>query len=81
VFEKRVLRRIFGPKRDGGWRTLHNDERCNLHFSPNVIIMKEDEMGRECSTHCSEEESIQGFGLKARRQETTSKTLQLFLEK
>jgi hypothetical protein len=29
VFEKRVLRRIFGPKRDevtGGWRKLHNEE-------------------------------------------------------
>jgi hypothetical protein len=32
VFENKVLRRIFGPKRDevtGGWRKLHNDE---LHF-------------------------------------------------
>jgi hypothetical protein len=29
VFENRVLRRIFGPKRDevmGGWRKLHNEE-------------------------------------------------------
>jgi hypothetical protein len=33
VFEKRVLKRIFGPKRDevtGGWRTLHNEELHNL---------------------------------------------------
>jgi hypothetical protein len=33
VFEKRVLRRIFGPKRDGvtgGWRKLHNEELQNL---------------------------------------------------
>jgi hypothetical protein len=29
VFENRVLRRIFGPKRDGGWR-LHNEELHNL---------------------------------------------------
>jgi hypothetical protein len=32
VFEKRVLRRIFGPKRDevtGDWRTLHNEELHN----------------------------------------------------
>jgi hypothetical protein len=31
VFENRVLRRIFGPKRDevtGGWRKLHNEELC-----------------------------------------------------
>jgi hypothetical protein len=33
VFENRVLRRIFGPKRDevtGGWRKLHNEEIHNL---------------------------------------------------
>jgi len=33
VFENRVLRRIFGPKREeaaGGWRRLHNEELCNL---------------------------------------------------
>jgi hypothetical protein len=37
VFEKRVLSRIFGPKRDevtGEWRKLHNDELHNLHSSP-----------------------------------------------
>jgi hypothetical protein len=40
VLENRVLRRIFGPKRDevtGGWRKLHNEERHNLYFSPNII--------------------------------------------
>jgi hypothetical protein len=34
VFENRVLRRIFGPKRDevtGGWKQLHNEELHNLH--------------------------------------------------
>jgi hypothetical protein len=38
-FENRVLRRIFGPKReeDGSWRKLHNDEFHNLYFSPNII--------------------------------------------
>jgi hypothetical protein len=44
VFEKRVLRRIFGPKRVevmGDWKKLHNEELHNLHSSPNVIkIMK-----------------------------------------
>jgi hypothetical protein len=42
VFENRVLRRIFGPKRDevtGGWRKLHNEELRNLHFSPSIIRM------------------------------------------
>jgi hypothetical protein len=34
VFENRVLKRIFGPKREevaGGWRRLHNEELHNLH--------------------------------------------------
>jgi hypothetical protein len=37
MFENRVLRRIFGPKRDevtGGWRTLHNEELNNLYSWP-----------------------------------------------
>jgi hypothetical protein len=42
VFENRVLRRIFGPKRDevtGGWRKLHNEEFHNLYTSPSIIRM------------------------------------------
>jgi hypothetical protein len=42
VFENRVLRRIFGPKKDevtGGWRKLHNEERRNLYSSPSIIRM------------------------------------------
>jgi hypothetical protein len=35
VFENRVLRRIFGPKR----RKLHNEELHNLYSSPNIITM------------------------------------------
>jgi len=39
VFENRVLRRIFGPKRekDGSWRKLHNDELHDLYSSPNIV--------------------------------------------
>jgi hypothetical protein len=40
VFENRVLRRIFGPKRDEvteEWRKLHNEELHNLYSSPDII--------------------------------------------
>jgi hypothetical protein len=39
VFENRVLRRIFGPKRGeetGEWRKLHNEEHHNLYCSLNI---------------------------------------------
>jgi hypothetical protein len=40
VFENRLLRRIFGPKRDevtGGWRKVHNEELHGLHSSPSIV--------------------------------------------
>jgi hypothetical protein len=40
VFENRVLRRIFGPKRDkvtGEWKRLHKEELNDLYSSPNII--------------------------------------------
>jgi hypothetical protein len=42
MFENRVLRRIFGSKRDevtGGWRKLHNEELHNLYSSASIIRM------------------------------------------
>jgi hypothetical protein len=41
VSENRVLRRIFGPKReeDRSWRKLHNDELHSLYSSPNVVTV------------------------------------------
>ena len=40
VFENKVLRRIFGPRRDkvtGEWRRLHNEEHNDLYSSPNIV--------------------------------------------
>ena len=40
VFENRVLRRVFGPKRDevtGEWRKLHNEEISDLYSVPNIL--------------------------------------------
>ena len=40
VFENRVVRRIFGSKKDGligEWRKLHTEELCDLYCSPNII--------------------------------------------
>ena len=42
VFEKRVLRRLFGPRRGevtGEWRKLHNVERNDLYCSSNIVLV------------------------------------------
>ena len=57
VFENRVLRRLFGAKRDevtGEWRKLHNEELNNLYCSYNivwVIKIEKNEMGGACSAY------------------------------
>jgi len=40
VFENRVLRKVFGPKRDKvtwEWRKLHNEELNDLYYLPNIV--------------------------------------------
>jgi hypothetical protein len=67
VFENRVLRRIFGPKRDevtGEWRRLHHEELYALYSLPDIIrvIKPRRQMATACSTYGKEERCIQGFG-------------------
>jgi hypothetical protein len=64
VFENRVLRRIFGSKRDqvtGEWRRLHKEKLYALYSSPNIIRVIKSRMGRACSTYGREERCILGF--------------------
>jgi hypothetical protein len=65
VSENRVLRRIFGPKRDevtGEWRKLHSEELHNLYSFPDIIRqVKANEVGGACSSHGKGEKSVEGF--------------------
>jgi hypothetical protein len=54
VFENRVLRRIFGPKRNGvtgGWKKLHNEELHNLYSLPSIIIVIKSKMMMRWAGH------------------------------
>ena len=67
VFEKRVLREIFGAKTDdvtGDWRRLHNEELCDVLFTKYYLgdKTKKNEMGWACGRYAGEERCIQGFG-------------------
>jgi hypothetical protein len=65
VFENRVLRKIFGPKRDeatGEWRRLHNEEFNDLYSSPNTIrIIKLRRMRWAGHVECMGEKVHTGF--------------------
>jgi hypothetical protein len=61
VFENRVLRRIFVPKRDevtGEWRKLHNEELTDYSGDQT----EKNEMSGACSAYGGGERCIQGFG-------------------
>jgi hypothetical protein len=63
MFENRVLRRIFGPKRDevtGEWRKLHSKGLHDLYSSPNIIriIKMRRKRWGACSTYGGEEERV-----------------------
>jgi hypothetical protein len=78
VFENRVLRRIFWPKRaeeTGEWWKLQSEELHILYSSPSINRqIKARRMRWAGHVACMEEESVQGFVGKARRKETTWKT-------
>jgi hypothetical protein len=80
VFENRVLRRIFGPKRDevtGEWSKLHSEGHHILCSSPDIIKQiksRPNEVSGACGTHGRGQKSVQGFGGKARWKGTNRKT-------
>ena len=77
VFEKRVLRRIFGPKRNeviGEQRKLHNEELNDFHSSRNIFrVIKSRRMrwAGHVARRGGEERLIQGFGGEIRGKQNT----------
>jgi hypothetical protein len=72
VFENRVLRRVFGPKRDevtGKWRKLHNEELNDRSVLLTQYCaggkIETNEMGRACGTYGGGERCAQGVGVEA----------------
>ena len=56
MFENRVLRRVFGSKRDevtGKWRKLHNEELSDLYCLPNIVrvVKSRTKSWRACGTY------------------------------
>jgi hypothetical protein len=72
MFENRVLRRLFGLKRDeviGGWSKLLNEQLHNVHFLTSIIRMIKSRRMRWAGfvTRKGKEECICDFGGKSRR--------------
>jgi hypothetical protein len=79
VFENRVIRGIFEPKRDevtGKWRKLHSEELHNLFSLLSIIRQIKSKRMREAGyVECmGEERKVQSFGGKAQSKGTTGKT-------
>ena len=68
MFKNRVLRRIFGPRRDevtDEWRKLYNEELNDLYSSPNVVRViksRRERWAGHVSAYGGEERRVQGFG-------------------
>jgi hypothetical protein len=81
LFENRVLRRIFGPKRDevtGEWRKLHNEELNDLYSSPNIVrVIKSRRMRWVGHVKRIGYKCMQGFGWGNRRERAHLKDLGL----
>jgi hypothetical protein len=79
VFKNRVLRRIFGPKRDevrGGWRKLHTEELHNLYSSPSITRVIKSRRMRWAGhvARMGKQECIYDVGGKARWKVSAGKT-------
>jgi hypothetical protein len=82
MFENRVLRRIFGPKREevtGGCRKLQNKKLRNLYSPPYISLLLRsncgDDMGGACNTSGRDEKFTQNFSRKTVREKTSWNTL------
>jgi hypothetical protein len=79
VLENRVLRKIFGPKRDeviGGWRKLHNEELLNFYSLPSIISIIKSRRMRLAGyvARMGRRRMHVGFWWESRKEGTTKKT-------
>jgi hypothetical protein len=76
LYECRVLRRIFGPKKDEvteEWRKMHSEEFHILYSSPDIIRQMQSRRMWVGYVACLGEKTVQVFGGKAQREETSWK--------